>query len=85
MFIYQGATAAQLPVNLRTAGNYVILAKSGISSVPTSAITGDIGVSPIDSTRHHWTFLEPCDGQSFCDLGPDYRERVRIGLCGSNS
>ena len=38
------------PVNLGTAGNYVILAKSGIDTVPTSAVTGDIGVSPIDST-----------------------------------
>lgn len=34
------------PVNLLTAGNYVILAKSGIDTIPTSAITGDIGVSP---------------------------------------
>ncbi len=39
-----------IPVNLRTAGNYVILAKSGISTIPTSAIVGDIGVSPIDQT-----------------------------------
>ena len=47
---HQDAMAAQIPVNLGTAGNFVILAKSGISTVPTSAITGDIGVSPIDST-----------------------------------
>lgn len=40
----------QLPVDLGTAGNYAILAKSGISTVPPSAITGDIGVSPIDQT-----------------------------------
>jgi hypothetical protein len=38
------------PVNLGTAGNYVILAKSGISTVPTSAITGDIAVSPAAAT-----------------------------------
>ena len=38
------------PVSLGMAGNYVILAKSGISTVPTSTITGDIGVSPIIST-----------------------------------
>jgi len=38
------------PVNLGLAGNYAILAKSGISSVPKSVITGDIGVSPITST-----------------------------------
>ena len=35
-----------LPVDLGTAGNYVILAKAGISTVPTSDITGDLGVSP---------------------------------------
>lgn len=39
-----------LPVNLGTAGNFVILSKSGISTVPTSAITGDIGVSPAAAT-----------------------------------
>jgi len=38
------------PVNLGTAGNYAILAKSGISSVPNSVVIGNIGVSPIDST-----------------------------------
>ena len=42
--------AAQLPVNLGTAGNYVILAKSGISTTGTTSIVGNIGVSPIDST-----------------------------------
>ena len=42
--------AGRQPVDLGLAGNYVILAKSGISTVPTSAVTGDIGVSPIDST-----------------------------------
>jgi hypothetical protein len=34
-------------VNLGTAGDYVILAKTGISTVPQSVITGDIAVSPI--------------------------------------
>ena len=34
-------------VNLGTSGNFVILAKSGISTVPASVITGDIGVSPV--------------------------------------
>ncbi|WPC68731.1 ice-binding family protein [Rhodoferax ferrireducens] len=37
-------------VNLGTAGNFVVLAKSGISTTGTTAIVGDIGVSPIDST-----------------------------------
>jgi len=37
-------------VNLRSAGNFAILAKSGISTVPSSAITGDIGLSPAAGT-----------------------------------
>ena len=39
-----------VPVELGTAGNYVILGKSGISTVPKSAVTGDIGVSPAAAT-----------------------------------
>ncbi len=37
-------------LNLGTAQNYVILAMSGISSVPTSAITGNLGISPAAAT-----------------------------------
>jgi len=37
-------------VGLGAAGNYVILAKSGVSNVPTSAVTGNIGVSPAAAT-----------------------------------
>jgi hypothetical protein len=37
-------------VNLGTAGNYAILAKSGITTTGTTAITGDIAVSPIAAT-----------------------------------
>ena len=33
-------------VELGAAGNYVILAKTGISNISTSAITGDLGLSP---------------------------------------
>ena len=40
--------AAPAPVDLLSAGNFVILTKAGITNVPTSAITGNIGVSPID-------------------------------------
>ncbi|KDR71845.1 hypothetical protein GALMADRAFT_143622 [Galerina marginata CBS 339.88] len=39
-----------IAVNLRTAGNFVILAETGVSTVPPSVITGNIGVSPISST-----------------------------------
>jgi hypothetical protein len=38
------------PVDLGTAGNFAILAKSGISTVPTSAITGNVGISPAAAT-----------------------------------
>ena len=34
-------------VNPGSAGRFVILTKSGITNVPTSAITGNIGTSPI--------------------------------------
>jgi hypothetical protein len=40
------AAMGPAPVLLGTAGNFLILAKTGISSVPTSILTGDIGVSP---------------------------------------
>ncbi len=47
-----GATAARgpAPVLLGTAGDYAILAKAGVSSVPTSAVTGDIGLGPAAAT-----------------------------------
>ncbi len=38
------------PVLLGSAGNFAILSKSGISTVPQSIITGDIGVSPAAGT-----------------------------------
>jgi len=43
-----GGTLAEggMPVDLGAAADFAILAKSGISTVPESEITGDIGVSP---------------------------------------
>ncbi|MBU0674484.1 MAG: DUF3494 domain-containing protein [Proteobacteria bacterium] len=38
------------PVDLGMAGNFVLLTKTGITTTGVTAITGDIGVSPIDST-----------------------------------
>jgi hypothetical protein len=37
-------------VDLGTAGQFVILSKAGITNVPPSAITGDVGTSPIALT-----------------------------------
>lgn len=48
--VFAATPIVTAPVNLSTAGNYVILAASGISSVPKTDITGDIGVSPITAT-----------------------------------
>jgi hypothetical protein len=44
------STTPGLAVDLGTASNYVALAKSGISTVPTSKVTGDLGVSPAAAT-----------------------------------
>jgi hypothetical protein len=53
------------PVLLRGSGNYVVLAKAAVTNVPTSLVTGDIGLSPaaasyvtgLSLTRAgtHWT------------------------------
>ena len=39
-------TRGPSPVNLGTAGNFVILAKTGVSSTGSTAVVGDIGLSP---------------------------------------
>lgn len=44
------AFASPATIDLGTAGNYVVLAKTGITTTTGSSIVGDIGVSPIDST-----------------------------------
>jgi len=45
-------------VNLGEAGNFVILSKSGITDVPASDVTGDIGTSPITGAADHLTCAE---------------------------
>jgi len=41
-----GVGSIRLPVNLGTAGDFVILAKSAVSTTGTTAVAGNIGVSP---------------------------------------
>ncbi len=48
VFVFAVSAFAQLtPVNLGTAGNFVILSKTGVTNVPASHITGNVGASPI--------------------------------------
>jgi hypothetical protein len=44
------AASTQAPVDLGKAATFVILTKSGVTNVPTSAVVGNMGVSPIAST-----------------------------------
>ena len=50
-------------VNLGTAANYAILAKTGVASVPISAVTGNVGLSPAARTfLTGWSLItEPTD------------------------
>jgi len=48
-FTTGAATLPGIPVQLGAAGTFAILAKSGVTSVPPSNVSGDIGVSPIAS------------------------------------
>ena len=45
-FTTGGTTSGLAVVDLGSAGNYVILAKTAITNIPTSAVTGDLGLSP---------------------------------------
>ena len=56
------AVAGPAPVNLRTAGDFVILTKTGITNVPTSAITGNIGASPITAAAMDNVFCTEITG-----------------------
>lgn len=47
---FSSAFASATPIDLGVAGDYVILSKAGVSSVPNSVVVGDIGVSPIAAT-----------------------------------
>tara|TARA_B100000809_G_scaffold73939_1_gene71702 strand:- start:1745 stop:3196 length:1452 start_codon:yes stop_codon:yes gene_type:complete len=44
---YAQILSSRLPVDLKTAEGFAILSKSGITNVPPSAITGNVGTSPI--------------------------------------
>ncbi|MFZ3065445.1 MAG: ice-binding family protein [Nitrospirota bacterium] len=50
------------PVVLGTAGNFVILAESAITNVPTSAVTGNVGLSPATGAGIGLTCVEVTGG-----------------------
>ena len=58
-----GACAGTECVVLGTAANYAILAKTGISTVPTSVVTGNVGLSPAArGSLTGWSLIsEPTD------------------------
>jgi len=49
-FTTAALAAGPLPVILGAAGNFVVLAKSAVSTVPTSVIKGNVGLSPAAET-----------------------------------
>jgi len=46
LLVGSGAAAGPTTVSLGTAGNFAVLAGSGITDVPASSITGNVGLSP---------------------------------------
>lgn len=52
------ASAGPAPVALGPAGDFVILTKAGITDVPTSKVTGDVGTSPITGAADLLTCTE---------------------------
>ena len=49
---YFNAAAGPAPVDLGTAGQFAILAKSGVSTTGTTRVTGDLGLSPAAGTYY---------------------------------
>ncbi len=64
-----------LRVDLGAARGFVILAKSGISTVPTSAITGDLGISPAAASSITG-FPLTADATNVFSLSPQVTGRV---------
>jgi hypothetical protein len=50
MFATGASAAGPSPVNLRTAGEFVILTETGVTTTGTTTVVGNMGVSPIAAT-----------------------------------
>jgi hypothetical protein len=59
MFLCHSASAGQAPVNLGSTKRFAVLAGSEITSVPTTSIKGDVGLSP--AARSKITGLTPVE------------------------
>jgi hypothetical protein len=57
--------AGPAPVNLGTAGSFVILTKTGVTNVHSSAITGNIGSSPITAAAMDNVFCTEITGSIY--------------------
>ena len=56
------SAAKQAPVKLGSAGTFALLSKTGVTNVYASAITGDVGASPITGAAIHVTCGEVAGG-----------------------
>ena len=61
----QASAATATFVNLGTAGDFAVLSKAAITNVPTSAITGNIGASPITGASIGVTCAEMMTGKIY--------------------
>lgn len=50
VWLLASAAGAAMPVNLGKAGNFSILAKTGVSTVGTTSVTGNIGLAPASAS-----------------------------------
>jgi hypothetical protein len=80
MFVRQDATAAQAPVALRSDATFAVLAATTVTTIPTTTVNGDVGVSPgntvtgspiVNGTTH---LGDPTAAQAQLDLTTAYND-----------
>jgi len=80
MLVRQDATAAQAPVALGSAATFGVLAATSVTTVPTTTVNGDLGVSPgntvtgspiVNGTMH---LGDPIAAQAQLDLTTAYND-----------
>jgi hypothetical protein len=80
MFVRHEATAAQAPVPLGSAATFAVLAATTVTTIPTTTINGDLGVSPgttvsgapiVNGTLH---LGDPIAAQAQLDLTTAYND-----------